>query len=191
MSSKPSQKASGATKKETQKKTGDAKNEPQKQTVSNNADNSHYFNQYSSGIAYVNALKEFKASDGSLRYGVKLAVLQGPVDNVHYEYHDLIITSEVTLNALLAQKEDINNEDVKVIAHFNMSNPRSKSFIYKSGKKVGQIGTSIGGFLTRIFYLKVDGNEVYKDERIFDDAETVTSDEPPNWSEIDGEEILF
>ena len=136
------------------------------------AEEARYFNEYASGIGYLNGIREFGAEGKPTRYAAQVAVIQGPENDVHYEYHDLIIASETALKVVLEHREAIENEDVKVIVRFKMANPRAKPFIYKQGKHAGELGATIGGFLTRILSLKINGEQVYEDTRTFDGQDT-------------------
>lgn len=135
------------------------------------AEEARYFNEYASGIGYLNGIREFGAEGKPTRYAAQIAVIQGPENDVHYEYHDLIIASETVLKVVLEHREAIDDETVKVIVRFKMANPRAKPFIYKQGKHVGELGATIGGFLTRIVSLKVNGEQVYEDTRTFDNQD--------------------
>ncbi len=141
------------------------------QNPSATAEEARYFNEYASGIGYLNSIREFGSDGKPTRYAAQVAVIQGPADDVHYEYHDLIVASETALGVVLEHREAIENEDDKVIIRFNMANPRAKAFVYKQGERAGELGASIGGFLTRILSLKINGELVYEDMRTFDDQD--------------------
>lgn len=126
-----------------------------------------YFKEYVKGVGYLNSLK----STTNDRFAVKIAAFQGRPDDMHYEYHDLIVGSTTALSILHEYIEEIENEDIKVIIRFNFVNPRANPFMFKNGERAGQPGASIGGILTRVMSLKVDGEDVYKDERTFDDSQ--------------------
>ena len=138
-------------------------------TPSAAAEKNRYFNQYANGIGYLNGIREFGNDGKPVRYAAQISVLQGPVDDVHYEYHDLVVSSEAVLGALLEHREAIEVEDANVLIRFNMANPRAKAFIYKQGNRAGELGASIGGFLTRIHSMKINGALVYEDRRTFED----------------------
>ncbi len=136
-----------------------------------NADNNRYFNEYANGIGYLNSIREFGAEGKPNRYAAQVSVIQGPADNVHYEYHDLVISSETVFGVVLEHREAIESEDATVLIRFNMANPRAKAFIYKQGDRAGELGAAIGGFLTRILSMKINGELIYEDQRTFDDQE--------------------
>jgi len=135
------------------------------------AETNRYFNEYANGIGYLNSIREFGANGKPGRFAAQISVIQGPADNVHYEYHDLIISSETVLGVLMEHREAIESEESNVLIRFNMANPRAKAFIYKQGERAGEIGAAIGGFLTRILSMKINGELVYEDQRTFNDRE--------------------
>ncbi|BFM18949.1 STY4534 family ICE replication protein (plasmid) [Maricurvus nonylphenolicus] len=138
-------------------------------TNSANAEEVRYFNEYANGIGYINGVRDISAEGKPPRYAAQVSVIQGPADNVHYEYHDLIVGSETALGVILENREAIESDDSKVLIRFNMANPRAKAFIYKQGERAGELGSAIGGFLTRILTLKINNELAYEDNREFDD----------------------
>ena len=132
------------------------------------ADNDRYFNEYASGLGYLNAFKEL-GDEGQPGYlSVQVSVIQGHADQVHYEYHDLIAASEQVRNVILDHRDAIEDAESKVLIHFKMVNPRAKAFTYKHGDRAGELGTAIGGILTRINSLKVNGEVIYLDNQTMD-----------------------
>ena len=135
------------------------------------AESNRYFNEYANGIGYLNSIRAFSAEGKPNRYAAQVSVIQGPADNVHYEYHDLVIASETVLATVLEHQQAIENEDTKVLIHFNMTNPRAKAFMYKKGDRTGELGSVMSGFLSRILSLKINGELMYEDQRTFDNHE--------------------
>ena len=50
------------------------------------AEEVRYFNEYASGIGYLNGVREFGAEGKLTRHAVQVSVIQGPENDVHYEY---------------------------------------------------------------------------------------------------------
>jgi len=73
------------------------------------------------------------------------------------------------LGVVLEHQKAIKAEETNVLICFNMANHRAKAFIYKQGERAGELRTAIGGFLTRIHSMKINGELVYEDQRTFDD----------------------
>lgn len=169
-----------ATAKKTKPATADkkeAKNsvttDKQEDSTSATVDNG-YYNEYAKGVGYLNS---FKPSFNNEGYVVKVAVLQGRAGDMRYEPHELIVGSATAVDILTEYQESIDNEDVKVLIRFNMINPQARAFIHKSGNRKGLPGAVIGGVLTRIMLVKVDGKQVYKDERTFDESQETAQSE--------------
>lgn len=133
-----------------------------------NSEDTRYFNEYASGIGYLNRIREFDVEGKPTRFAAQVSVIQGPEDKVHYEYHDLVIASDVVLGVVMEHRAAIEDENSKVIIRFKMANPRAKAFIYQQGERAGELGATISGFLTRIMTLKINGELVYEDKRTFD-----------------------
>ncbi|MEE8058258.1 MAG: DUF3577 domain-containing protein [Pseudomonadales bacterium] len=152
-------------------KTAKKQSDKKQQAKSAPADTHRYFNEYANGIGYLNSIREFGGEGKPTRIAAQVSVIQGPADKVHYEFHDLIISSETVLGVIMEHREAIDNDDANVLIRFNMANPRAKAFIYKKGERAGELGSVMGGFLTRILTMKVNGVLVYEDERLFDDNE--------------------
>lgn len=139
------------------------------QTNENSKDTSNtevkrYFNEYVQGLGYLNSIRDF-GSENKACLAVQISALQGSADHVEYIYHDLIVTSERTLKVIMDHRQVIEDDDTNVLVHFKMTNPRPKPFVYKHGERAGELGATIGGFLTRILLIKVNGELVYEDKQ--------------------------
>ncbi|PHS00157.1 MAG: hypothetical protein COA78_24220 [Blastopirellula sp.] len=139
---------------------------PAKQSSSTD-DDSGYINQRSHGFAYINSISEF-VDNGKNRTHLHMSVLQGPVKNIHYEYHRLLVVSDYAYEAILKYREAIETKGVKVFISFNMVNPHVEKYIKRSGDDTGEFAACIGGILTRVLTIKVDGELVFEDTRTFD-----------------------
>ena len=137
------------------------------------ADN-EYYNEYVKGVGYLNSFKPAFNNEG---YIVKIAVLQGRNGSMRYESHELVVGSATAVDILNEYQESIDNEGVKVLIRFNMINPQARAFIHKAGSRKGLPGAVIGGVLTRVMLVKIDGKQVYRDERTFDDSQQASESE--------------
>lgn len=128
------------------------------------AESNRYFNEYASGIGYLNSVREFGDTGKPSQVSVQISVIQGSADQIHYEYHDLIVPNDKVRSVILNHREAIDDNDVNAVICFKMVNPRAKAFTYKHGDRAGELGTAIGGILTRVLSLKLNGELVYEDE---------------------------
>lgn len=138
------------------------KNTEQKQTGPDSSGIREYVDQYSKGIASV---KDIFEDEGSGKYIVKVSIMQGDVKNMDFIFHRLTVSSEIALGILLEHRDAIINNDIKVVAHINVTNPRPFAFINKQGDNAGKASAIMVGYLSRIRRLLIDGELVYKDER--------------------------
>jgi hypothetical protein len=138
-------------------------------------DGQTYFKEYVNGLGYVNDVRPIPNSGTPPRYSVKVSALQGLSGNAHYEYHDLTIDSAQAMALLFHYQNEIKDDSKKVIAKFHFYNPRARAFEIKEGERKGEIGTTINGYLTRISYLSIDGEVIFREER--NDSESQTAGE--------------
>lgn len=128
-------------------------------------DGQTYFKEYVNGLGYVNDVRPIPNSGTPPRYAVKVSALQGLSGSAHYEYHDLTIDSAQAMALLFHYQNEIKDDDKKVIAKFHFYNPRARAFEIKEGERKGEIATTINGYLTRISYLSIDGEVVFREDR--------------------------
>lgn len=120
----------------------------------------NYIDEYGKGIAYLNAIIENEKHN---TFSIKMSTMQGSTKKMQYKHRRLTVASEKALSVLLQYQDDINNDDVKVVIHYNMVNPDVYPFMIKQGENAGKPAAIMTGFLSRIRYLKVDGVLVYQD----------------------------
>ena len=135
-----------------------------------------YFKEYVNGLGYVNDVRPLPNSGTPPRYSVKVSALQGLSGSAHYEYHDLTIDSAQAMALIFHYQNEIKDDDKKVIAKFHFYNPRARAFEIKEGERKGELGTTINGYLTRISYLSIDGEVVYREERKDSNGQSVSED---------------
>lgn len=124
-----------------------------------------YFKEYVNGLGYLNDVRPIPNSGTPPRYSARVSALQGLSGNAHYEYHDLTIDSAQALTLLFHYQNEIKDDDKKVVAKFHFYNPRARAFEIKEGERKGEMGTTINGYLTRISYMSIDGEVVFREER--------------------------
>ncbi|REE18201.1 uncharacterized protein DUF3577 [Paraburkholderia sp. BL27I4N3] len=85
---------------------------------------------------------------------------------------DLIVSGEKAKEAVRAVMNDANDPDVKVLVSFRAGDHYIRTF-ERTGNRAGETGAVLKGRLLKLFWIKVDGQEVYRDEsdREDDDAE--------------------
>jgi hypothetical protein len=149
-------------------------------------DGQTYFKEYVNGLGYVNDVRPIPNSGTPPRYAVKVSALQGLSGSAHYEYHDLTIDSAQAMALLFHYQNEIKDDDKKVIAKFHFYNPRARAFEIKEGERKGEIATTINGYLTRISYLSIDGEVVFREDRNDSGSDDTTGGEA---GQQDGETV--
>lgn len=129
---------------------------------------SSYFNVKMNCVAYINEIKTEKArkfgEDDRVR--ISLSVLHGNAQKPKKEFYSLVIATAESKEILGLVWSDINNPTKKVLGSFIVSKSDSRPFIFESGKKQGSLGVTHFGTLLEIKLLKVNGEEVYSQEKM-------------------------
>ncbi|WP_348524887.1 DUF3577 domain-containing protein [Paraburkholderia sp. WSM4179] len=84
----------------------------------------------------------------------------------------IVIPRQRAKEAVRAVTNDANDPDVKVLVSFRAGDHYIRTF-ERTGNRAGETGAVLKGRLLKLFWIKVDGQEVYRDEsdREDDDAE--------------------
>ena len=134
----------------------------------NSSNNKSYFNVNMKCVAYINEIKAEKArkvgEDDKVR--ISLSVLHGNAQKPKKEFYSLLIATEASKEILGLVWSDINNPTKYVLGSFVVSKSDSRPFMFESGKKQGLLGVTHFGTLLEIKLLKVDGEQVYAQEKM-------------------------
>ncbi|MFC5428046.1 DUF3577 domain-containing protein [Paraburkholderia denitrificans] len=99
---------------------------------------------------------------------------------------DLIVSGEKAKEAVRSVMEEANDPDVKVLVAFRSGDHYIRTF-ERTGNRAGETGAVLKGRLLKLFWIKVDGQEVWRDESddagTGADADADTSREPRNGRE--------
>jgi hypothetical protein len=121
-----------------------------------------YFNIITSGYAYLNKARVVPVSKGQPYLAVTAALLEGPFEDVNYQYFDLTIKGELANQLIEKYMNEINDRDTKVLASIEIGSMYIKSFIYERGPKAGQPGATAKGRLIKISHIKINGQVMYE-----------------------------
>ncbi|MGF6875840.1 DUF3577 domain-containing protein [Paraburkholderia sp. MM5477-R1] len=139
-----------------------------------------YFDLHLRGLGYLSRVRDVTAK-GNGRSKARpflacaISAFHGDpnVENgVVYLPLDLIVSGERAKEAVRAVMNDANDPDVKVLVSFRAGDHYIRTF-ERTGNRAGETGAVLKGRLLKLFWIKVDGQEVYRDEsdREDDDAE--------------------
>jgi len=119
-----------------------------------------YFDLHTTGIGYLNRLREVTPKEGSPFLSVTLAALRGSVDNAQYTHFECRVSGKQAQEIVRQLKPAVEG-NLKVLIGFTLSDLYAEVFTFKSGDKAGDTGISLKARLLRIAWAKVDGQPFY------------------------------
>jgi CRISPR/Cas system-associated endoribonuclease Cas2 len=126
-------------------------------------DDTKYFDLYTTGIGYLNRVREVTPKEGSPFWSVTIAALRGSVDDVQYTYFECRVSGQQAQKLVQQLKQPVEGE-LKVLIGFTLSDMFAEAFTYKNGDKAGETGVSLKARLLRVGWAKVDGQPFYKEQ---------------------------
>ena len=130
--------------------------------MSNN-ESSKYFDLHTSGIGYLNRIREVTPKEGTPFLSVTIAALRGSVDNAQYTHFECRV-SGIQAQKVIRQVQPALEGKLKVLIGFTLSDLYADTFIFKNGDKTGETGVSLKARLLRVSWAKVDGQPFYKEQ---------------------------
>lgn len=122
-----------------------------------------YFNLHTTGIGYLNRIREVTPKKGNPFIACNISALTGSSDEVEYRYFDLKVSGKEA-KELVERCEAAVAAEKKVLVHFCIGDLWVDLFTYEKGKNKGETGYSLKGRLLRIDWIKIDGKVVYQSE---------------------------
>ena len=127
--------------------------------MSNN-ETTKYFDLHTSGIGYLNRIREVTPKAGNPFLSVTLAALRGSVDNVQYTHFECRVSGKQAQQIVHQLKPAVEGK-LKVLIGFTLSDLYAETFIFKHGDLAGETGISLKTRLLRIAWAKVDGQPFF------------------------------
>jgi len=122
-----------------------------------------YFDLHTTGIGYLNRIREVRPKKGEPFLACDIAALTGSSDDVQYVRFDCRVSGE-SAQKIVRLCENAVNAEKKVLIGFTIGDLWTDIFTFEKGEKKGQQGVSLKARLLYIGWVKVDGKEVYKAE---------------------------
>ena len=119
-----------------------------------------YFDLHTTGIGYLNRVREVTPREGTPFLSVTIAALRGSVDNAQYTHFECHVSGKQAQQIVRQLKPAVEGS-LKVLIGFTLSDLFAESFTFKNGDKAGQTGISLKARLLRIAWAKVDGQPFY------------------------------
>jgi len=124
---------------------------------SNNSE-TKYFDLHTTGIGYLNRVREVPVRKGEPFLAVDIAAIHGASDDIQTVRFDCRVSGTEAKEVITQLKEAIEN-DRKVLIGFKLGDLYVDTFEYKQGDKKGQTGVSLKARLLKITWAKVDGQQ--------------------------------
>ena len=126
-------------------------------------DSTKYFDLFTTGIGYLNRVREVTPPEGSPFWSVTIAALRGPTDAVQYTRFECRVSGKQAQELIPRLAEAVTAER-HVLIGFTLSDLVAEPFTFKSGERAGQTGISLKARLLRVGWAKVDGESVYTEQ---------------------------
>ena len=122
------------------------------------SDNVHYFDLHTTGVGYLNRVREVNPEQGSPFLAVTVAAIHGKSTDVNRTYFECAVYGEQAQQSVRALKPAVD-ANKKVLLGFTLSNLNAEAFTYQQGDKAGQTGVNLKARLIRVAWAKVDGQK--------------------------------
>lgn len=119
-----------------------------------------YFDLHTTGVGYVNRIREVEVKKGNNFMACTIAALRGSKSAVEYSYFDCRV-SGTEASKLIKRLDKACKDNKQILIGFKIGDQYSESFVYKSGQKKGETGISTKAHLLYIGWVKVEGDTVY------------------------------
>ncbi|MCO8163864.1 STY4534 family ICE replication protein [Pseudomonas sp. 21LCFQ010] len=120
-----------------------------------------YFDLHTSGIGYLNRIREVEVRKGAPFMAVTVAALHGSSEQAEYTYIDCKVAGGEAEN-LVRRCQQAEAANRKVLVGFRIGDIRVETFTYERGPKKGQTGASLKGRLLFISWIKINGEYAYQ-----------------------------
>ena len=118
-----------------------------------------YFDLHTTGIGYLNRIREVTPREGTPFLSVTIAALRGSVDNAQYTHFECRVSGKQAQELVRQLKPAVEGKP-KVLIGFTLSDLYAEAFTFKNGDKAGETGISLKARLLRIGWAKVDGEPI-------------------------------
>ena len=119
-----------------------------------------YFDLHTTGIGYLNRVREVTPKEGEPFLSITIAALRGSVDNAQYTHFECRVSGKQAQELVRQLKSAVEGKS-KVLIGFTLSDLYAEAFTFKNGDKAGETGISLKARLLRIAWAKVDGQLFY------------------------------
>jgi len=129
--------------------------------MSDQANESQYFDLHTTGIGYLSRIREVPVRKAKPFLAVTVGALCGHINTVEYRYIDCNVVG-AEAEKLVRRCIEAVEADKKVLVSFRIGDIWTDPFTYRSGPKQGTPGACLKGRLLYIGWIKVDGEFVHQ-----------------------------
>lgn len=126
-----------------------------------------FFNLHTSGIGYLNNIREVPSKKGNPYISCNIAALKGDSSNPEYTFFNVNVAGEQNEKLIKCCISAVESNK-KVLISFTLGDLWTESFVYDKDSKYhkkGDIGVMLKARLIRIKSIKVDGKLVYQEKQ--------------------------
>jgi len=128
-----------------------------------NPESVKYFDLHTTGLGYLNRVREVTPKEGKPFLSVSIAALRGSVDDVRYTHVECRVSGKQAQELMRQLKPAVEGK-LRVLVGFTLSDLFAEQFIFKNGDKAGKTGISLKARLLRVSWAKVDGQPFYTEQ---------------------------
>ena len=125
----------------------------------NTNENVKYFDLHTTGIGYLNRVRQVTPEEGTPFLAVTIAAIHGSASNVQHTYFECGVYGEQAQNTVRELKPAVEGES-KVLIGFTLSDLRADAFTFKQCDKACETGVNLKARLIKIAWAKVNGQKV-------------------------------
>ncbi len=121
---------------------------------------SEYFDLHTSGVGYLNRIREVEIKKGGNFMACTIGALRGSKSDVEYTYFDCRVSGSEA-SKVVKTLIDASKANKQILAGFKIGDLYPETFIYKSESKKGQTGINLKAHLLYLSWVKIDGDTFY------------------------------
>lgn len=129
--------------------------------MTTNTTKNNYFDLHTTGIGYLNRIREVKPKKGNTYLACSIAALSGECASPNYTYIECNIVGEEA-RRLISRCKDASAKKSRILISFVIGDIVPETFVYAKGEKSGQTGVQLRGRLLLIKSITINGEAVYK-----------------------------
>ncbi|MCY4655335.1 MAG: DUF3577 domain-containing protein [Gammaproteobacteria bacterium] len=117
---------------------------------------SKYYDLYTSGLGYLNSVKDVNPENGLPFLAVRISALRGDITALQRTHFNCVVMGLKTMDFVRQLALEVN-AGKRVLIGFKLSDIHPQIFYFDSGPRVGQAGVNMRGRLIRIDWARVNG----------------------------------